>query len=99
MCRRCLRSGQRGPSLLDLKLMQRVLLITPTYNSNKQIFEPLKLNEKDDVIEPTIDALKRVTSIVEEEKAEYDKYWEDLKKYKQFQRYLSSNTPVEGIPS
>jgi len=85
--------------LRDLNLMQRCLLITPTYNSNKEIFAPLKLDPGEDVLEPTIDVLKKVVSIVEEEKKEYDKYWEDLKKYKQFQRYLNSDTPIEGIPS
>ena len=54
--------------LRDLDLMQRVLLITPTYNSNKEIFAPLKLNADEDVLEPTTDALKRVISIVENEK-------------------------------
>ena len=103
-------SGKRGggksvavtsyvKKLRDLNLMQRTLLITPTYNSNKEIFAPLKLNPEEDVLEPTTDALKRVVATVEAEKKEYDKYWEDLKKYKQFSKYLSSNTPVEGIPS
>jgi hypothetical protein len=102
-------SGKRGggksvavtsyvKKLLDLGLMQRTLLITPTYNSNKEIFAPLKL-EDSDVLEPSIDVLKKVISIVENEKEEYDKYWKDKKRYEEFQRYLSSNTPVEGIPS
>ena len=102
-------SGKRGggktvacvsyvKKLLDLHLMQRVLLITPTYNSNKELFAPLNL-KPDDVLEPTIDVLKTVVRIVEEEKAEYDKYWEDVKKYKDLQRYLNSDTPVTGIPS
>ena len=72
-------SGKRGggksvavasyvKKLRDLDLMQRVLLITPTYNSNKEIFAPLKLNADEDVLEPTTDALQRVISIVEKEK-------------------------------
>ena len=103
-------SGKRGggksvavasyvKKLRDLDLMQRVLLITPTYNSNKEIFAPLKLNADEDVLEPTTDALKRVISIVENEKKEYDEFLEKKKKYKQFQKYLNSNTPIEGIPS
>jgi len=76
-----------------------VLLITPTYNSNKEIFAPLKLNADEDVLEPTTDALKRVISIVEKEKREYDEFLEKKKKYRQFQKYLNSNTPIEGIPS
>ena len=103
-------SGKRGggksvavtsyvKKLLDLNLMQRCLLITPTFNSNKEIFAPLKLDASEDVLEPSIDVLRKVISIVEEEKKEYDKYWEDLKRYKQFQLYLNSNTPIEGIPT
>ena len=103
-------SGKRGggksvavasyvKKLRDLDLMQRVLLITPTYNSNKEIFAPLKLNADEDVLEPTTDALQRVISIVEKEKKEYDEFLEKKKKYRQFQKYLNSNTPIEGIPS
>ena len=85
--------------LLDLGLMQRVLLITPTWNSNKEIFAPLKLKEDADVIEPSIDAIKKVISIVEDEKKEYDEHLKKKERYKQFEKYLNSNAPIEGIPS
>ena len=103
-------SGKRGggksvavtsyvKKLRDLHLMQRCLLITPTYNSNKEIFAPLHLNQDEDVLEPTIDVLQKIIAIVEDEKKEYDKYWQDLKIYKQFRKHLDNNTPIESIPS
>ena len=43
--------------------------------------------------------LKKVISIVEEEKKQYDKYWDDLKRYNEFQKLLGSNTSIESIPT
>ena len=85
--------------LLDLDLMQRVLLITPTYNSNKEIFAPLKLDKNEDVFEPTVDVLKKVVDIVETEKREYDEYLVKKKRYREVMGHINSRSPIDGIPS
>ena len=56
-----------------LGAMQRVIIITPTWASNKDIFAPLNLKEED-VIEPSKTALATVVSRVEQEKKEHDEY-------------------------
>ena len=43
--------------------------------------------------------IEDVEEDVEKEKKEYDEFLEQKKKYRQFQKYLNSNTPIEGIPS
>ena len=53
--------------LLDVGAMQRVIIITPTWASNKDIFAPLNIKDED-VIEPSKTALATVVSRVEQEK-------------------------------
>ena len=83
--------------LLELGLMQRVLLITPTYNSNREIFAPLRLADED-VLEPTADVLSRVIGIVESEKKEYDLHLDRKKKYRQLEKHLHGSAPIDCIP-
>ena len=37
--------------------------------------------------------------MLKKKKREHDEFLEKKKKYRQFQKYLNSNTPIEGIPS
>jgi hypothetical protein len=83
--------------LLDVGAMQRVMIITPTWNSNKEIWKPLGIKEED-VIEPTKTALKDVVERVEAEKKEYEEYLVKKKRYREFQRVLKSTTCLEAIP-
>ena len=77
--------------------MQRVIIITPTWASNKDIFAPLNIKEED-VIEPSKTALATVVSRVEQEKKEHDEYLAKKRKYKEFQKAMSSATCIEAIP-
>ena len=61
--------------------MQRVIIITPTWASNKDIFAPLNIQEED-VIEPSKTALATVVSRVEQEKKDHDEYLAKRRKYK-----------------
>ena len=82
--------------LLDAEVLDRVILISPTYYSNKEIFEPLNIAD-DDIIEPTKDSVKEVVAKVEEDKAEYDEYLEKKKKYEEYQKLIKSDKPIYDI--
>ena len=82
--------------LLEKEVFDRVVLISPTYFSNKEIYEPLNIAEED-IIEPSKDAVKEVVSKVEQDKAEYDEFLEKKKKYKEYQKLISSDTPIYDI--
>jgi hypothetical protein len=97
-------SGKRGggkgvaittyvKQLLDLNLMDRVLLLSPTYWSNKTIFEPLGLDEEQDIIEPSKDSVKQVIKIVETEKDEYEEHIRKKKLYQSYKKIIKGNTP------
>lgn len=101
-------SGKRGggkgvaittyiKKLMDLGLTDRVILISPTYWSNKTIFEPLNINEETDIIEPTKDAVKRLVELVEQDKDEYDEYIKKKKLYQKYKKMMASDTPLWSI--
>ena len=53
---------------MDAGAIERVILVTPTYQSNVHTFAPLKINGSDDVIEPSKDAVQRIKEKLEVEK-------------------------------
>jgi hypothetical protein len=101
-------SGKRGggksvavsnlcAKLIDQNVLDRILLVSPTYFSNKEIFAPLKINEETDVMEPEKDVVKEIIKKVEDEKAEYDEFLEKLKVWKLFQKMMKSNKPINAL--
>jgi hypothetical protein len=101
-------SGKRGggkgvaittfvEKLMSLGLTDRVILISPTYWSNKTIFEPLKINEETDIIEPTKDAVKTLVELVEKDKELYDEYLKKKKLYEKYKKMMASDTPLWSI--
>jgi hypothetical protein len=83
--------------LMDNGLIDRVILISPTYWSNKIIFEPLGINEETDVLEPTKESIKQLVEMVEQDKAEYDEHIKKKKLYKKYKKMMASDTPLWGI--
>ena len=76
----CIASGKRGggksiaianfiKSCKDKHYYDRVFLITPTYYSNKQIWDIADIQEED-TYEPTVTVLREITGVVEAERAE-----------------------------
>ena len=101
-------SGKRGggksvavttyvEKLMSLGFVDRVILISPTYHSNKTIFEPLHIDEENDILEPDKHAVPRVIKMVEEDKKEYETYLEELKQWKLFKRLMKNNTDIHSI--
>ena len=61
----------------------RCFLITPTYKSNKSIWDIASLDEED-VYEPDINSIRNITKLVEAERDEWDLF---LHKKEQFKKY------------
>ena len=89
-------SGKRGggksvatvnfvKKLQDLELLDRVLLITPTYHSNKQIWDLAEIADED-ILEPELHVLKTIIGIIEAERAEWDLYLQQKELYLQFKK-------------
>ncbi len=71
--------------LIDEGAVQRVVLVTPTYESNRSLFAPLNIRDED-VLEPEKGAVALTQEIVEKEVKEWEDYNALLKKWKEFQK-------------
>ena len=91
----CIASGKRGggksvsiANLIrkakDKGYYDRVLLISPTYMSNKEIWNIAKIGEED-VFEPTRDVLRTIVKFVEAERKEWDDFLHKKDLQKKFQ--------------
>ena len=80
--------------LKDLALVDRCLLITPTYNSNKQIWDIADIADED-VYEPEINVLQDIIKLVEAEKTEWDLFLLQKEQYKQFKREIRKKPITE----
>ena len=74
----------------DKYYYDKIILITPTYASNKMIWDICDISE-DDVIEPEVGAMREVTSIILAEKAEWDHFLEKKKKFADFMKDKKQN--------
>ena len=72
----------------EAKCLDRILIISPTFGSNKQILNNLDIDLDDDVFEDPDDPTlpERIISIVETEAKAYEDYHEKMKKYKALQK-------------
>ena len=74
--------------------LDRVFVITPTYNSNKTIWDIADIPEED-TFEPSVSIIKDLIELCEAEKAEWDEYLQQKELYKQFRK--DSSKPVHKI--
>lgn len=76
---------------------QRCWLITPTYASNKEIWDIADISEED-VLEPTVTALKEIANLVEAEKQEWEMFLRQKEMYEKFHKDMK-NKPLKFIKS
>mmetsp|Transcript_38813 Transcript_38813/g.53919 ORF Transcript_38813/g.53919 Transcript_38813/m.53919 type:complete len:255 (+) Transcript_38813:60-824(+) len=71
----------------DDKVIDRIFIISPTYNSNKEIWAPLHINVKKDLYEePDAEALQSIQQAVTQEQHDWDNFKEEVKLYEQFRK-------------
>jgi hypothetical protein len=80
-----------------LHKLDRVIIVSPTYENNKHYFKGLPLDEKNDVLEPTLESASIIMKKIDEEAKEYELYHEKMRQWKELQKLLKSNTPVNLI--
>lgn len=92
----CIFVGARGSgkgvamaNLIRMLPFDRVLVISPTFDSNKEILKDLKIN-REDVFDPEdSEVVKKVREMIEQEVADLESYRAELKLYKRFQRMIT----------
>jgi hypothetical protein len=71
----------------DKGYYDKVYLITPTYKSNKSIWDIADI-EEEDVYEPDVNVLKTITENVEQEKREWDDFLKKKQDYKKYNKEI-----------
>ncbi len=72
----------------------RVWLVTPTYWSNKTIWDIAEI-EEEDIHEPTLTILKEIQGMVDDERDEWDDFLLRKEQYKQFQQDMRKKPITE----
>jgi hypothetical protein len=94
----CIASGKRGggksvavanlvKKCKDKGYYDKIYLITPTYKSNKSIWDIADI-EEEDVYEPTVSVLKTITENVEQEKRDWDDFLKKKQDYKKYNKEM-----------
>jgi hypothetical protein len=77
--------------------LDKLILVTPTYASNKAIFKGLPVDE-DNVIDPNDPtSVQQIRDIVDAERDMLDEYYERLGRWRQLQKEIKSRKPVDMI--
>ena len=71
--------------------LDRVILVSPTYENNKHYFKGLPIDEKEDVMEPCLGAADIIMNKVNEEARTYSEYHEQMKIWNEIQRLIGRN--------
>jgi hypothetical protein len=104
----CVASGKRGggksvavanlvKEAKDKGYFDKVYLVTPTYESNKSIWEIADIQEED-IYEPDINVLNVIKQNVETERQEWDDFLKRKALYKKYKKDIQ-NTPFDKIKS
>ena len=68
-------------------VLDRLILVSPTYHNNKHYFQGLPLAEED-VIEPEAHTAEYLMELLEYEGAAYDEYFEKMRRWRELQKEL-----------
>ena len=82
---------------MDCGAIERVILVSPTYQSNAHTFKPLNINPDTDVIEPTKDAVQVIKAKLDQELKEWEAHLAAKKAYNKFIKEMQSNTTFAAL--
>lgn len=80
--------------LKNNKLIDEILVLTPTYESNRKNWEALGI-KRENVIEPTKDSIKMILEHIKHESEEWDEFLEKKKKWEQI---VNTDMPFHLMP-
>ena len=86
----------------QLRVVDRLILISPSAASNKTLNDRLRkiLAPEDIFTDPNdIGVLDKIVAIVEQERDDYEEYWDKKRKFELLMKKLESDTPLFHIPT
>jgi len=78
-------------NLLRMLPFDRIIVVSPTFNSNKKMMDQLNIDEMDVLDPDDPNTIQRIYDIVNAERDELEMYREKLKMYEQFEKQLTSS--------
>jgi len=79
---------------MDVGAIHRVILVSPTFESNSATFLPLGIDPVEDVIPPSKDAVSKIKEKLKQEIDEWESYHEKKKLYKKFKNNMCKTNSV-----
>jgi hypothetical protein len=99
------KGGGKGYALFSLLrqlkkegFADRIFVLSPTCQSNKDLYQSASVREQDMIVDATNNALNRVLAQIEQEKREYDEYHKAIKDRKALMKLLKNpGIPIDRI--
>jgi hypothetical protein len=77
-------------SLKEMDRLDRLFVISPTFENNRHYFQGLPVNEETDVLEPTIDTCAQLMEMVDEEGRLFDEYHIQMERWNELQKEIKN---------
>ena len=98
----CLVVGPRGAgkttavvNMIERMPYDRIFAISPTVKSNKELLARLKIDECDVFPDPNdITCLDKVVKAIEQERDDFERYHEEMRKYNKLMKAINSESPL-----
>ena len=77
--------------------LDRLIIVSPTFDNNAFYFKGLPIDEEDDVVEPDEYTCQWIVDEIQQMADEYDDYHEKITLWKLLEKQLKSNIPISEI--
>jgi len=77
--------------------LNRLIIVSPTFDNNAFYFKGLPIDEEDDVVEPDEYTCQWIVDEIQQMADEYDDYHEKITLWKLLEKQLKSNIPISEI--
>jgi hypothetical protein len=77
--------------------LDRLIIVSPTFDNNAFYFKGLPIDEENDVVEPDEYTCQWIVDELQQMADEYDDYYEKIKLWKLLEKQLKSNIPIDDI--
>jgi hypothetical protein len=78
-------------------LLDRLIMVTPTWANNAFYFKGLPIDIENDIIQPTLESSDEIIKRVQQDADEYDEYHKKMKKWNELQKFLKSKKNLNDI--
>ena len=78
-------------------MADRIIVVSPTAGSNKALLDSLGVDDEDILDPDDVNTTDNIIAIIDDERDTYEMEIEKLTRWKQFEKLMKSNVPIESI--